>query len=96
MKTNVTFRHLKSSPELKEKALESVNTFEKFYDGIISANVEFINEAEKSVAFTVHINGTTLVARESADDFVKSLNVAEDKIVRQLRKWKTKAHNVRN
>lgn len=91
MKTQVTFRHVKSQhPHLQEMAIEEVENFEKYYDGIISANVEFNNEHDKIVIFTVQVNGTTLVAKEETDDFKKSLNLASHKIVRQLSKLKTK------
>ena len=96
MQTHVTFRHMKGHhPNLAQEAEELVQSFEKYYEGIVSANVEFLNEAEKSVQFTVHIQGSTLVAREASDDFGKSLNLAADKIVRQLKKWKTKHQNHR-
>lgn len=96
MQTHITFRHMKGNhPNLKDEAEELVKGFEKYYDEIISTSVEFLNEVEKSVQFTVQIQGTTLVATESSDDFSKSLNLASDKIVRQLKKWKTKHQNHR-
>lgn len=96
MQTKVTFRHFKSQhPDLHDAALEASETFEKFYDGIISTNVEFINEASKTVEFRVHVQGNTLVVSESSEDFHKSLGLASDKMVRQLRKWKTKQTNVK-
>jgi putative sigma-54 modulation protein len=92
MKTQVQFRHLKSTQELQDAANEAVQKFEKFYDRIISSDITFINETDtnKVVEITVHIHGTTLVAKETSDDFFKSLNEAADKIIRQLRKKKTK------
>jgi putative sigma-54 modulation protein len=91
MKTQVTFRHLDSNNALQEAAHQSIKKFEKFFDGITSTNVEFINEATKQVEFTVQVQGNTLVARDESEDFHKSLNEATDKMIRQIRKWKTKA-----
>jgi len=92
MKTNVTFRHLNGHhPNLHEAAMDASSRFQKFHDGIISTSVDFINEAEKIVQFTVHIQGHTLVIKESSDEFGKSLAVAEDRMVRQLKKAKDKA-----
>lgn len=90
MKTQVTFRHLKSVPELQDAALEAAAKFEKFYDGITSTKIEFSNEERKKVEFTVHVQGNTLVVKESSDDFLKSLKDASEKMIRQLRKRKTK------
>lgn len=90
MKTNITFRHLKSQPELHDAAILAADNFNKFHDQIISTDVVFKNDNEKTVEFTVRVQGNTLVAKESSDDFNKSLNDASDKIIRQLRKWKTK------
>ncbi len=90
MKTNITFRHLKTQPELQSAALEAAESFSKFNDQIISTDVVFKNDNDKTVEFTVRVQGSTLIAKESSDDFNKSLNSATNKMVRQLRKWKTK------
>jgi putative sigma-54 modulation protein len=90
MRTKVTFRHFKSQAELHDAALEAAERFEKFYSGITSTDIIFKNEANKVVEFTVRVNGNTLIAKESSDEFNKSLNEAADKMIRQLRKWKTK------
>lgn len=96
MTTNVTFRHTKSQhPGLQEAAIAAAENFRKYYDKIISTNVEFINDTGKVVQFTVHMNGSTLVAKETSDDFHKSLSEASDKIIRQIQKWKTKQFNKR-
>ena len=92
MKTNVTFRHTKGHhPTLQAKAIEYAEGFEKYFDGVVSTNVEFLNETtDKEVHITTHLNGTTLVAESKSDDFGKSLHDASDKIIRQIRKYKTK------
>ena len=90
MQTQVTFRHLKSRPELHDAAIDAADKFVKFYDQITNTNVEFIAESKNIVEFKVHVHGNTLVVRESSEDFMKSLNLAEDKMVRQLRKHKSK------
>src|SRR3989339_93028 len=46
MKTKVTFRHVKTQPELQEAALEAAERFEKFYSGITSTDIIFKKEAE--------------------------------------------------
>ncbi len=90
MQTKVTFRHLKSRPELQEAALEAIKKFGKFSDLITSANVEFIVDNQNKVQFTLNVLGNTLVVEESSDDFLKSLHSATDKMIRQLKKHKEK------
>lgn len=96
MTTEVTFRHFdaKKHPTLREMALESADKFTQFYSTILSTKIEFINEPEeKVVEFRVNANGKVLVASDSTDDFKKSLAGAEDKLIRQLKKLKTKSHS---
>lgn len=97
MNTKVTFRHTKGNhPDLNEMALQTAETFSKYNDSIISTNVEFINEVNKIVQFQVNVKDSTIVAKHESDDFHKSLHEASDKVVRQLKKWKTKHTNGRN
>jgi putative sigma-54 modulation protein len=90
MQTHLTFRHTKSDPVLQEAATEAARKFEKFYDGITKTEVVFIADTGRIVEFTVHVKGETLVVKENTEDFTKSLHQAADKMIRQLRKWKTK------
>lgn len=96
MTTEVTFRHFdaKKHPTLHDMALESADKFTQFNSSILSTHVEFINEqVEKKVEFRVNANGKILVSHDSTDDFKKSLASAEDKLIRQLKKLKTKLNN---
>lgn len=92
MKTTVTFRHTQGQhPRLQEKALEYAGGFEKYYDGIVSTDVEFLNEKKgKSVQIKTHVQGATLVAESAGEDFDKALHETSEKIIRQIRKHKTK------
>jgi putative sigma-54 modulation protein len=94
MKTQVTFRHVKSNQILHDAANEEAQRFGKFSDAITSADIIFTDDNGKVVDITVRVNGSTLVGKEISDDFSKSLNEASDKIIRQLRKWKTKHNQV--
>ncbi len=96
MTTEVTFRHFdaKKHPTLHDMALESADRFTHFNNSILSTHVEFRNEpVEKVVEFRVNANGKVIVSSDSTDDFKKSLAGAEDKLIRQLKKLKTKSNN---
>lgn len=96
MKTQVTFRHVNGThPNLHDAAIQEAEQFKKYHDGIISTHVEFINESQKTVLFTVHLQGATLVGKDESDDFKKSLSAAADKIIRQIQKLKTKVQAAR-
>lgn len=92
MKLNITARHFKARPELTEAIENAVQHIGQFHDGIISTDVILEHtDTEKSAEFIVHVSGKTVVAKETSDDFAKSVHGASDNIVRQLRKLKTKA-----
>lgn len=97
MTTEVTFRHFNAKhPTLHAMAIESAGRFTQFNNSILSTHVEFINEPEeKKVEFRVNANGAMLVSQDSTDDFKKSLAGAEEKLIRQLRKLKTKLTNIK-
>ena len=90
MKKQVTFRHLKSRQELRDAAMEVMDRFEKFNEGITSASIEFDAESQKIVEFKAHVQGRVLVVKEASEDFMKSLNEGADKMVRQLKKQREK------
>jgi ribosomal subunit interface protein len=97
MTTEVTFRHFNAKhPTLHSMALEAAGRFTQFNNSILSTHVEFVNEPEeKIVEFRVNANGTVLVSQDSTDDFKKSLAGAEEKLIRQLRKLKTRLTNIK-
>jgi putative sigma-54 modulation protein len=90
MQTQVTFRHLKSSQELQNAAQEATAKFEKYNESVLGADVVFTQDVACVVEIFAQVQGGALIAKESSEDFIKSLNLASDKIVRQLRKHKTK------
>lgn len=95
METKFTARHFKASPELQQEAIDNARNFEKFYDGIISVDIVLVEESSrenlKSAEYIVHVQDHTIVAKETAEDYYKSIHAAAEKVVRQLRKLKTKA-----
>ncbi|TAE27869.1 MAG: ribosome-associated translation inhibitor RaiA [Candidatus Kapaibacterium sp.] len=96
MEIKVTARHFDAKPDLRDDAINAAKKFEKFYSHIISTEVilsfEKIHDSIKTAEFIVHVHDHTLVAKESSDDFFKSLHDGSEKMVRQLTKLKTKQH----
>ncbi len=96
MRTKFTARHFRTHATLKEYAIDSVKKMEKFYDGIISAEVilsyEKAVDSVKIAEINLTVHGKILTAMEKSEDFIKSIDLAIDKIERQLVKYKTKLH----
>ncbi|MES2767026.1 MAG: ribosome-associated translation inhibitor RaiA [Bacteroidota bacterium] len=94
MQIKLTARHFEPRPSLSEAAIAAAESFDKFIDDIISIDIIMSLETEtsKMVEYIVHVHGHTLVAKETTDDFFKSIAGASDNIERQFSKLKTKEH----
>lgn len=94
MDIHFTARKFKAHDTIKEHATESIKLLDKFYDGIVRCDVilsyERSTNSQKIVEVTLHVHGTTLVAKEKSDDFHKSIESVVEKLERQLTKYKTK------
>ena len=90
-----TARHFKAHDSLKEYAEEESRKFAKIYDGIIKTEVILsFDKPENSIKHAeviVHAkNNHTFTAKESTDDFMKSIIGSMDKVSSQIRKFKDK------
>ncbi len=90
-----TARHFKAHDSLKEYAEEESKKFAKIYDGIIKTEVILsFDKPENSIKHAeviVHAkNNHTFTAKESTDDFMKSIIGSMEKVGTQIRKFKDK------
>ncbi len=93
METNITFRHFNSQhPELKEMAQDSLKKMLRYNDRIISGSVVFANDTEKKVEIRLHLSGSDLVVSHVGEDFKKILHDTSDKMIRRVKKLKSKTH----
>jgi putative sigma-54 modulation protein len=96
MEIKVTARHFDAKPSLREEAISAAKKFERFYNNIISTEIilsfEKMHDSVKTAEFVVHVHDHTLVAKETSEDFSKSIHDGAEKMVRQLTKLKTKQH----
>ncbi len=94
MNINITSRKFKAKDSLKEFINEEVNGLEKYYDGILDADIilSYIHEKDsiKTAEIIVKIPGKTITVSEDSDDFSKSVNAGIDKLKRLLKKEKQK------
>lgn len=94
MNVQVTARRFKAHESLKDYAIKEVKRLEKFNNDINKADVilsyERAHDSVKTAEIVLHMNGHNLLAKESSDDFKKSIDLAVVKLERQLGKLKTK------
>ena len=94
MQTTFTARRFRARPEIKAHALEAVQKLDRFYDGIVKANIicsfEGATKNIKVVEINVHVHGVLLFAKEKSEDFRKSTDLVIEKLSKQLAKYKTK------
>jgi|SRR3990172_4752547 len=94
MQVQFTARRFKAHKTLRDHATGAVSRLPKFYDGIVRGDVilgfERSSNSVKWAEVTLHVQGTVLTAKETSDDFVKSIDQAIGKIERQLSKYKSR------
>ena len=94
MEIHFTARKFRARKEVKDHAATLVRRLDKYYDGIVRSDVilsfEGFPQSQKTAEINLHVHGTILTARETSEEFTKSLELAMDKIERQLSKYKTK------
>ncbi len=94
MQLNITFRHFDSTDSLKNYAQEKVERVNKYLDRAGEAHVVLSLERHLHHAdITIHSGNFVLRGREKSEDMYASIDLAMDKIERQLRKYKEKLKN---
>ena len=97
MKIKIAGRHTDASQALRSYVIEKTEALERFFDRIVSVDVVLSVEKERQIAdFHAHLtNRKVISAREESGDMYASIDVAIDRLKRQLVKFKDHLHNVR-
>jgi putative sigma-54 modulation protein len=89
MQLNITFRHFDPIDSLKNYAKEKVERAEKYLERAGEAHVVLSLERHLHHAdITIHSGAFVLRGREKSEDMYASIDLAMDKIERQLRRYK--------
>lgn len=90
MNANVSFRQMESSSSLREYAESKLErTCNKYVQGKIDATVVMSVQKHWHIAdFTLYIKGFTVKAKERSEDMYSSIDLALEKIEKQLRRHK--------
>lgn len=91
MKTRITSRHDKLSPDVKDYIEEKISKIGRFYDRIIDCEVIISNEKLLHVfEMNVKVYSTTLNVKAKETDITKAIDQCVDKLEIQLKKFKDK------
>ncbi|MBN2357739.1 ribosome-associated translation inhibitor RaiA [candidate division KSB1 bacterium] len=91
MRITFTARHFKTSDRLKEHAFTQVEKLKRYYDGILDIEIILDYIKQQQVAELIaKVYGTRLTVVEKSEDMYKSIDLAVDKLERQLKRYKGK------
>jgi len=91
MRITFTARHFKPSSRLKTHAETQVAKLKKYYDGILDVEIILDYVKQEQVAEMVaKVYGTRLAVVEKSEDMYKSIDLAAEKLERQLVRYKQK------
>ncbi|MEO8210833.1 MAG: ribosome-associated translation inhibitor RaiA [bacterium] len=94
IKVNITSRHFKAHETLQEYIKNEIETLSKYHEEILHADIilsfEKSMHSVKNCEVIVKLKDRILTAKESTDDFVKSIDKSVDKIETQILKYKDK------
>ena len=91
MQINITFRNLEATEALKVYARDKIERVNKYLDQAGEAHVVLSLERHLHHAdLTIHAGTFLLRGREKSEDMYASIDLAMDKIERQLRRYKEK------
>jgi putative sigma-54 modulation protein len=94
MNVKFTARRFRAHPDIKNHALESISKLDRYYNGIVRADVilsyERATKSVKTAEVNIRVHGAVLTAKEKSEDFIKSIDKTAEKLAMQLEKYKTK------
>src|SRR5262249_18374016 len=91
MRLNITFRNLDATDALKHYASEKIERVHKYLDRAGEAHVVLSLERHLHHAdISIHAGTFLLRGREKSEDMYASIDLAREKIERQLRRYKEK------
>lgn len=92
MQVDIVARHFDISEKTSSYVSNEIARLEKYFDRITSCRVilEKITEIEYSAEIVVNVPGEHLSASEKSDDLTKSTDFAVKKMIRQIKKYKSK------
>lgn len=97
MKVSITHRHMPMTDLMRQYAEERAERLEKYYDRVLKLEVILSHEKERHIAemIATTVHGEKLVGHAVQDDMCAALDLATDKLERQIVKTKEKVRGAR-
>ncbi len=98
MHINIRGKNIQLTDSLRSYTESKVSKLQKFYEDLSAADVSLIVEKNRNieethkVEITLHANGTIIRGEESTISMYSSIDVAVDKLERQIKKYKQKLY----
>jgi len=94
MDAHITSRHFRAHETLLEYSENAVRRLSHYFDGIVRADVtlsyEKTRKSTKVAEVRLSVYNAVLVGESKTDDFFKSVDIAVDRVLAQLKKYKSK------
>jgi len=91
MQKTITARHFDLTSELREKAEVEMDGLTRYFDNIVSAELILDMERHRRIAeLKVKVYKEVLTATGETDDMYNAINMAVDKVKKQLKRYKGK------
>ena len=86
-------RHIEITEALKEYTARRLSKLEKYLDNVKGAQVSMSVESDRhTVEVTIPLNGMILRGEETTNDMYTSIDLVEEKLEKQIDKYKTKLY----
>lgn len=91
MKTYIYARNITLTDGLKEAVENKLSRLDKYFNQPVEARATLsVTKMDQTFEVTIPFGNVLLRAEESSDDMYKSIDLVQDKLERQIRKYKTK------
>ena len=91
MRYTITGRNINVTPGLKEAVVEKIGKLERYFNQDTEAIITLSVEKERQkIEVTIPVKGTIIRAEQESNDMYVSIDLVEEVIERQLRKYKNK------
>jgi len=94
MNIQITSRKFRAKDSLKDYIKEEMKRLERFFDQILDVNVVLsfthVTDSIKTAEIIVKVPGKVISVSSDSDEFEKSVDASIEKVIKQLKKIKTK------
>lgn len=91
MRVSVMAKNMQLTVALKEMVEKKISKLGKYFSPEVEARATLSVQKNRQICeVTIPFNGIILRAEEATDDLYKSIDLVEEKLVRQIRKQRTK------